>query len=266
MISSSDQTYLWGSDPRLRSYSANGWFCSGYHEVLPTNNLKQIDAASLTGNVILTTSAGSAYPPVNSSTAKQYRTATEGARTDTASTILSGRDGSFAGHTGSGISTVGQADAHDLLRESHIEAMQTLTDSRAMAVFIGALSVASMAPMETIKTVYTSTLPTLKDTSAIPVWEQRRDEVKAIVKAGFDSLGATEKQQVINLMNNYYQKVHSAAVSRQLEKNASGQPIRPTSPIRTHGSPLYSSALVAGMTPAEFSRSATAPFRGQTTK
>ena len=74
--------------------------------------------------------------------------ASDGTRTDTARTVLSvpGKSGAVAGHSGSGIKTTGQAQAHDALHHQTMRVLQDLSMTESVAAVIaGATAIFSMA-------------------------------------------------------------------------------------------------------------------------
>jgi hypothetical protein len=122
----------------------------------------------------------------------------DGFRTDTARTILSAPEGDVAGHSGSDLSTEGQAAAHNLLRATMMEILQLdpaknegITE-KAIAVLFGSVTVTSMAPGEMARQVKGGA-DDLKSKRARDDWEPARNEAKARVDALFTGLSADEQ-------------------------------------------------------------------------
>lgn len=178
---------------------------SGYHEsVLTTDGmtlLHESTNSTTTGMLIPPNSASSAgwaglkgknFYEENKNTILKIA---DGFRTDTARTILSAPDGKAAGHSGSGMSLTGQADAHDLLRKAVVKLLFSDPKNtpglskRSIACVFGAITIASMAPGELARTV----TGTLKDPTASSDWEQRRNEAKFRHDAMMNQLNHTEQ-------------------------------------------------------------------------
>jgi hypothetical protein len=146
----------------------------------------------------------------------------DGARTDTARTILSGPNGVVTGHSGSGVDTTGQSGAHDLLRDQMMRVVKDSTlSSDAIAVVSAATAVYSMAPGVLASTAGNAAM--LKDQAARTTWERDRNEAKRRVAAAFAPLPQQQKKYVINHMQKF-----SAVIGggRHLEVE------RPSSPFR----------------------------------
>lgn len=149
----------------------------------------------------------------------------DGLRTDTAQTVLSvpkAFGGGAAGHSGSGVKTTHQADAHDLLRESTAALLneKKLTPGVA-AVTYGALSVAMMAPgIVASKAV---DIKQLKAQHVMADWESRREEAKARVEAMHAQLTPQEQATVHQHMSDVFSKLPT---DRRLAHGRSTSPVR----------------------------------------
>ncbi len=240
-------------------------YSSGYHEAgITTDTVDHLQQRAVNATTGISSFSSSAPKPLRSQTFLETNVepvlyAGDGARTDTAQTILSvpTKDGGgAAGHSGSGVKTTKQAAAHDLLRETTVEMLQNphLTD-RAAAVTFGALSVASMAPGEVASTAQQA--KQLKAKQVASEWEDRREEAKARVESLFQSLSPQEQQQVHQQMKNVFGKLPQ---QRQLTQQ------RCTSPARFTGK-QGGNALSGGgySSKAHVSRSPSTVFQPQST-
>ncbi|THF63697.1 hypothetical protein E6C76_14000 [Pseudothauera nasutitermitis] len=215
-------------------------FSSGYHEAFVVTDMT--DVISRRSQVSSGRSAmpqissgywqkhsGTAFPEANVSALLH---AGDGARTDTARTILSGPGGKVAGHSGSGIDTTGQAAAHDVLRD---QAMRALGDPhmtpRAFGVLAAATTLFSMAPGELASKA--GNAARLKDQRARFSWEDDRNEAKERLAVAHASLPPAEQARVMHHMGRFAAEIGGG---RKLEVS------RPSSPRRqrqgTVGAPI----------------------------
>ncbi|MFN3495213.1 MAG: hypothetical protein ACK40L_11965 [Hydrogenophaga sp.] len=157
----------------------------------------------------------------------------DGARADTARSILSMPDGRAAGHSGSHVSTVGQAEAHSLLDAASLAALcGPELSQEAMGVLAGAVTIFSNAPGELAAATEGAT--SLKDQRARQTWEADRNEAKRRLYTSFARLGPEEQQVVMAQMQALAQ---STAGHRELMDGLPFSPIReqsgsPHAPIR----------------------------------
>ncbi|WP_457282552.1 hypothetical protein [Polaromonas sp. P5_D5] len=153
----------------------------------------------------------------------------DGARTDTARTILSGPGGSVAGHSGSGVRSTGQAAAHDMLRAASMAALQdTEMTPAAMAVTAAAATVLTMAPGALASRAEGA--EKLKDKRALGTWEDDRNQAKERLAQVYGALKPAEKAVV---------RRHLQALAISVGGTRTLDPAQPSSPRR-------STALEAG--------------------
>lgn len=199
---------------RARSNPTKQGYSSGYHEAGLTTNManhliKRVKEAG-TSSVANDTNTPTQLRdlPILENNVSMVLFAGEGLRTDTAQTVLSvpqASGGGATGHSGSGVKTTNQANAHDLLRESTAALLneKKLTPGVA-AVTYGALSVAMMAPG--IVASKAEDIKKLKAQHVMVKWESLREEAKARVEAMHAQLTAEEQatvnQHISNVFNN----------------------------------------------------------------
>ncbi len=140
-------------------------------------------------------------------------------RMDTAGAIITAPLGQAAGHSGSGVSTKGQAGAHNLLRESVMKVLQTDPATKpgitkaSINAFFSALMVNSRAPGTLARPVMNSR--SLKHRSAATTWEADREEAKLRVDAVSDMLPTNaERAFVVEAISHYLTRAQEGATSR----------------------------------------------------
>jgi hypothetical protein len=224
------------SNPTLNNHS------SGYHEsAVTTDFFNLLDEAKDNNNGTHNVLGKGSNPlfktqiTINSDVYHKVVAAADPFRTDTARTLLSGKNGMAAGHSGSGMDQKGQADAHDLLREAVIRVLQLpgttkgLSQKSVTALF-GAITITSMAPAELAEKV----TGTLKDKKAGAEWERNRNESKARLDNIIDTqLSPDEKKFVIAQSSLFMNSTQpSRNVSRKMDTNRQ----RASSPFREENS------------------------------
>ncbi|MEO8390475.1 hypothetical protein [Polaromonas sp.] len=158
----------------------------------------------------------------------------DGARTDTARTILSGPGGSVAGHSGSGVRSTGQAAAHDVLRAASMAALQDVAMTpAAMAVTAAAATVFTMAPGALASRAEGA--EKLKDKRALATWEEDRNQAKERLAQVHGALGPAEKTVV---------RRHFQALAISVGGTRTLDPDQPSSPRRS--TTLQAGNAVAG--------------------
>jgi hypothetical protein len=158
----------------------------------------------------------------------------DGARTDTARTILSGPNGAVAGHSGSGVRSTGQAGAHDLLRVASMAALQDAAMTPgAMAVTAAAGVVYTMAPGQLASKAEGAAK--LKDQGARATWEADRNQMKERLAQANAALKPAEQAVV---------RKHVQALAKMVGGPRKLDPDEPSSPRR--GTAGASGAAIAG--------------------
>ena len=240
------------SNPTLKGYS------TGYHEaVVTTDHYNYLKSAkdNLDGTHTLSSSKSSVFAKysgikVDSSILNDIMELGDSFRTDTAQTILSAPDGLVADHSGSDINTVGQSDAHNLLREKvmNIVLLPKSTkglSKRSIATIFAAVAVTSMAPGELARTVTGGTSSLKGGIQAKQDWEKNRNEAKSRVKAKYNTLNTDEKKFVTNhateFMDSTKPKIPTLIFPRQIDTSA------PISPRRDENYEISSPNEVAGL-------------------
>ncbi|BDU22434.1 hypothetical protein [Dyella sp. GSA-30] len=149
----------------------------------------------------------------------------DGARTDTARTILSAPRGGSAGHSGSGVHTGSQSQAHDLLRDQSIRALSDPKISpEAQGVIAGLTTVWSIAPGKHASRVKNAAK--LKDSSAKSSWEEDRNEAKLRVRQSFRQLPKKDQKRVLKHEENFFKSLGDT--TRKRSRNEPGSPLRET--------------------------------------
>ena len=130
-------------------------FKSGYHEAyVVTDATKLLSQRKKSGKGFaeLPKSSGGSWKKHSGAKIREQNVrpaleAGDGARTDTSRTILSAPGGKVAGHTGSGVKTTGQAEAHNLLRDQSVRALaDPKLSPEAQGVVAGLTTLWSIAP------------------------------------------------------------------------------------------------------------------------
>jgi hypothetical protein len=194
----------------------------------------------------------------------------DGARTDTARTILSAPKGGVAGHSGSGVYTGNQPQAHDLVRT---QAMNVLSDPlmtpEAATVIASATMVYSIAPGELASKATGASK--LKAKKAKDTWEDDRNQAKERVEAMRSSLSSSDQAVVEKHMDTFVSSLGDSG--RKREGSRATSPLRersaPTSTRPIQGGGYEASLTITGNPseapptggPAERAQYATAPFR-----
>jgi hypothetical protein len=219
---------------RFPSNATNHGFSSGYHEAFVVTDMtdklsnRTQSGTGISAMPVITDGywkkhSGRTFPERNLSPILQ---AGDGARTDTARTILSGPNGAVAGHAGSGVSTTGQPDAHDLLRD---HSMRVLSDPHmtpaAAGVLAAATTVFSMAPGVLASQAHGA--GNLKDTAAKGTWEDDRNEAKERLAVAHNSLSSPERAMV---------RKHMTPLVIAIGGNRMLDPVQPSSPRRVRHS------------------------------
>lgn len=159
----------------------------------------------------------------------------DGARTDTSRTILSAPGGKPAGHTGSGVKTTGQSEAHNLLRD---QSVRVLADSNvtpaAQGVIAGMTTLWSVAPGQSAATATGASK--LKDKQAKKTWEEDRNEVKKRLWADFEQLSKAEQKTVLKHDEQFHKSLGDKKRKRSMDRP--GSPLRETGPSKKN-SPIH---------------------------
>jgi hypothetical protein len=218
---------------------------SGYHESFVTTdtfNYLRDTKKNGTYNLSNTTTQGSFFgqhkgAEVHGEIHDEILTLADGFRTDTARTVLSSTEGRIAGHSGSGIDTTGQSDAHNLLREVIIKLIKRTQKPagltrKSLATLAGSVTVTSMAPRQLIeKNNGHNGLSQLKSGSvAVNSWEENRNEAKRRVHKSFDKLNQAEKNFVVEHASSYLKATQKGVSEPTIRRINTG---RCNSPERT---------------------------------
>jgi hypothetical protein len=216
---------------RVASNPTQDGFSSGYHESFVvtdmTDKLARRVKSSKTHSALpkeksgyWKKQSGNTFPEANLDSLLQIG---DGMRTDTARTILSGPNSTFAGHTGSGAKTTNQSQAHDILRDQSVRVLSDpLMTPDAMAVIGGATTVFSMAPGEKASRV--KDVGKLKSKKALKTWEKDRNEAKRRVQQLHDLLPPSEQALVEKHMDTFVKDLGDK--SRNRPKGRATSPIR----------------------------------------
>jgi hypothetical protein len=223
---------------RFASNPTLGGFSSGYHESFVvtdmTDKLARRKKSAKSSQLPKEKSgywkkqSGRTFPEANLESLLQVG---DGARTDTSRTILSGPGGTFGGHTGSGVKTTHQSQAHDLLRDQSLRVLSDpLLTPDAMAVIGGATTVFSMAPGEKASKV--SGASKLKSKRALKSWEKDRNESKRRVQTLLDALPTPQQALVEKHMDLFVKDLGDS--SRKRPKGRATSPIREVSQMKSN--------------------------------
>lgn len=268
------------SNPTVHGYS------SGYHESgITTDTTDHLWNRTQLGNGL------SAFPsaaPTPLKGEKFYESnvdsilkAGDGARTDTAQTILSvpqTHGGGSAGHSGSNVKTTKQKQAHDLLRKTTVDMLRDndMTPGVASVTF-GALTVASMAPGNLASQAVDA--KKIKASQIKDHWESQREEAKSRVEHMYQTLSPKEQARVNHHMSNVFKSLPS---DRRLANGRCTSPVRDKKRVGTNAltgggyvsssndvlpTPTHSLPIKGNMSNEEYARTATLymtqPFRGR---
>ncbi|MGS2762043.1 hypothetical protein [Sinomicrobium sp. M5D2P9] len=171
---------------------------------------------------------------VNSKILNHVINIADGYRTDTAQTILSRSNNRIAGHSGSGMPLSGQAEAHDLLRKSVMDILtdgdlaKSTSSEEVIAIIFGSMTVTSIAPGKLAQTLI-SKKHTLKDTTAGPIWEANRNEMKKRVSKMYAKLDDDSKQIVLKYAKDFISSTQDTTLNqpdRYLEVDEPHSPMR----------------------------------------
>jgi len=219
---------------RSPSNPTRGGFSSGYHEAfLVTDAVDQLSRRKVGGKKGFSSlpknnrgywkkHSGAKFPEKNLRAALR---AGDGARTDTARTILSAPHGGSAGHSGSGVHTGSQAQAHDLLRDQSLRALSDpKVSTDAQGVIAGLTTVWSIAPGKHASRVKNAAK--LKDSSAKSSWEEDRNEAKLRLRQSFRELHKKDQQRVLKHEEYFVKSLDDK--SRKRSRNEPGSPLRET--------------------------------------
>ena len=220
---------------RVASNPTTGGFSTGYHEAfVVTDAVDKIGARTpgKSGMSKMPKASSGIWSelsgkPVAEKNLRAVLEAGDGARTDTARTILTAPKGKVAGHTGSGVRTTNQSDAHDLLRKQNVRVMGDVSlTPRSIGVIAAATTVFSMAPGKFASTAENASK--LKSQTSRKTWEEDRNTSKRHLSEAFGQLNAKEKKGVRKHMD--------ALVADAGDKRRRRVPKEPSSPLREpHG-------------------------------
>lgn len=217
------KSFRFPSNPTLEGYN------SGYHESFgTTDTVKHISkrkASRKQGLSDMPTARTGFYKKkrrgMREKNLEVLLGASDGARTDTAQTVLSVPGGGGAGHTGSGVKTSGQSKAHDLLRDVFMKVSrdEDMTPG-AIELIGGSLTIASMAPGKVARTVTDSRK--LKATKGSKNYEGNRNIAKRRLKA----LQKESDPQDVELAMKYMEPVMDKFPDRHFARKRLSSPER----------------------------------------
>ncbi len=237
---------------RVSSNPTTSGHSSGYHESFaPTDTMRFLSNRKPNNDGTAT------LPPWNSPTVlpsysgtkiiesnvKPVAEASDGARTDTARTILSVPNGGAAGHTGSSVKTTGQPAAHNVLRH---QVMRTLQEpgvtSGVAGVLAGATTIMSMAPGTIASTAKNANQ--LKDRQARTQHETNRNDAKRKLDEHYEGLSPSEQAIVMKIAKQGMTDLNDN--SRTLLPDRPHSPLR--DPIGTPGAPISGGGYLSAVT------------------
>jgi len=202
---------------------------------VPTDVLKSLDGAkdNLDGThtLFVTNKKSVLHTPaagikVDSAALRTVRKVGDTLRTDTAQTALSFNDGG-AGHSGSGLSTNNQPQAHDELRRTALKCMdvkpQAGRTDRSITVALCAVAVSSIPPGTVAEAI--GKIKKIKNTHALLDWEERRNAQKVKIGILYGKLTKSEQKYVNDVAGDYMARI-SPSKKRKLD------PAMPVSPLR----------------------------------
>lgn len=213
-------------------------FSSGYHEAYVVTDATQVLAQrkKSSGGFSELPKTKSGYWKDQSGTKiveknlKPALEAGDGARTDTSRTILSVPKGGVAGHTGSGVKTTGQPEAHNLLRD---QSVRVLSDPKvtpeAQGVIAGLTTIWSMAPGQYASKAAGASK--LKDKQAKKSWEEDRNEAKKRLWSRFKQLPKSDRKVVLKHDEQFHKSLDDKKRKRSMDRP--GSPLRETAPSKT---------------------------------
>lgn len=196
------------ADYRVRSNPtvASSRHSTGYHEATTTTDTAVFlsgrtigsPRSTLPTNTSNTALSGYSGKTILEANVRPVLEAGDGARPDTARTILSVPGGTAAGHSGSGAYTGGQMAAHDFVRHQTMRMLNEPHMTSGIAgVASGAVMVMSMAPGRYAKTVKDA--GKLKDVAARQTWEADRNAAKAKLAHYHATLSPAEQRTAMSL-------------------------------------------------------------------
>jgi hypothetical protein len=215
---------------------------SGYHEALGTTDAVERTAERSMlpdGTTSRMPQATSGYWARHNTTTIQERhvaptvEASNGARTDTARTILSVPGGGAAGHSGSGVGQTGQEAAHDALRDVYMGVLsdKATLSRQAIGVIAGATAIASMAPAEVARTAEGA--DNLKDKAGGDQWEANRNAAKIELNLHFEALPQDQKDHVLRHVHRHLARFDNPSDPSRRRIPERGRPTSPTRSTRS---------------------------------
>ena len=222
------------------SYPTLGGHSSGYHEsVITTDTFRFLWDARPTGkgtHVLPTVSrpvlGDYALVEVDDKVRDFAMRYADSFRTDTAQTILVAPGGRPAPHSGSDLSTKLQDKAHDALREKALElvsldpATPGFTELSLGTVF-GAMTVASMAPGEVVRTLAGGGAGLKGGDEALDNWEENRNEAKLRIDEVMSGMSDDERKFVITHASDFLDRIsRGGSVPRKTETLRARSPDR----------------------------------------
>lgn len=217
---------------------------SGYHEAFvvtdmtPKLQMRKTHAKGMSAMPVMGEASWKGFSQVTfpEKNVRPLMEAGDGARTDTARTILSGPGGSVAGHSGSGVRSTGQSAAHDVLRVASMGALRDPDMTpRAMAVTAAATTLFTMAPGRLASRAEGA--GKLKDKQALSTWEEDRNQSKERLALVHDALSPGEKTVV---------RRHFKALTVNVGGTRTLDPDHPSSPRRSTGKESGSAVFGGG--------------------
>lgn len=234
-----------GGDFRSRSNPTLAGYSSGYHEAAVTTDtynflIKAKDNGDGTHTLPQTAPKNSFWADytgeeVYSKNLEYTLKYADGFRTDTAQTVLSAPGGLAAGHSGSNLDTTGQADAHNLLRQSIIDLLQTNPQTNgfseeSVVTTLAAITVTSIAPGEIARTVKKGSASLKSGSTSKTKYELNRNNAKRKVEAIYSNLTPAE-QIFVNENSKRFMDSTQKGVSKKNKIRAIPS-LRATSPER----------------------------------
>jgi hypothetical protein len=158
-------------------------------------------------------------------------------RTDTAQTIMSREGGRAAGHSGSGLSLVGQAEAHNLLRAKIIDLL-TLTfgmdgyTERSLDVVLGSITVTSMAPGVVARTIKGGTSSLKAGATKKKEYERNRNKAKLRLAEMHAQLSPLEREFAENHARDFLESTQRGITpEREIWLGMPASPLRDESEV-----------------------------------
>lgn len=222
---------------RFKSKPVHGQpYSTGYHEAFMTTDIAKKIHGRFFENTSKTTFKIKDNHPSFGNSKTEYQEgqllsvlrASDAARTDTAGTILSAKNGLAAGHSGSKTALANQPQAHDLIREQvgnmlSNPAFKNLSP-KGIAVAAAATVITSRAPGE-----ITGAIPRIDKMKAKNMssdWESRRNEAKSRLKAVYDTLPKKEQALIQQFNKPFFKMVSGNGYKRKMATDGSISPRR----------------------------------------